>query len=48
MAGIVFSKASGVNDSIYGKSQEPIKALIESRVEAFEKGKRRPSRHLCR
>jgi hypothetical protein len=39
MAGIVFSKASGVNDSIYGKSQEPIRALIESRVEACEKGK---------
>lgn len=39
MAGIVFSKASGLNDSIYGKSQEPIKALIESRVEAFESGR---------
>ncbi len=37
MAGIVFSKASGLNESIYGRSQEPIRALIESRVEAFEK-----------
>lgn len=39
MAGIVFSKASGVNDSIFGKSQEPIRALIESQVEAFENGR---------
>lgn len=39
MAGIVFSKASGVNDSIFGKSQEPIRALIESQIEAFEKGR---------
>jgi len=37
MAGIVFSKASGINDSVFGKSQEPIRALIEHNVEAFEK-----------
>jgi hypothetical protein len=36
MAGIIFNKASGLNDSIYGKSQEPIKALLEQNVEAFE------------
>ena len=36
MAGVVFSKASGVNDSIFGKSQEPIKAIIEERLEALE------------
>lgn len=39
MAGVIFSKSSGLNDSIFGKSQEPIRALIESRVEAFEKGR---------
>lgn len=33
---IVFSKSSGLNDSIYGKSQEPIKMLLEKEVEAFE------------
>ena len=36
MAGIIFSKGSGLNDSIYGKSQEPIRAVIEKNVEAFE------------
>lgn len=36
MAGILFDKASGVNNSIYGKSQEPIKAIIEAQVESFE------------
>lgn len=36
MAGIIFSKASGVNDSIYGKSQEPIKAIINQKRELFE------------
>lgn len=36
MANIVFSMASGVNDSIYGKSQAPIKLFIEKRGEAFE------------
>lgn len=36
MAGIVFSKASNVNNSSFGKSQEPIKMFIEQQVEAFE------------
>lgn len=36
---MVFSKASGVNDSIFGKSQEPIRAFVEERIEAFEKTK---------
>lgn len=36
MAGIIFSEGSGVADSMFGKSQEPIKALIESQVEAFQ------------
>lgn len=36
MAGVVFSKASGVNDSIFGKSQEPIKAIINQQKELFE------------
>lgn len=37
MSGIIFSKSSGVNDSIFGKSQEPIKAIITETREAFEK-----------
>ncbi len=36
MASIIFSEGSGIADSAFGKSQEPIKALIESNVEAFE------------
>ena len=36
MAGIIFSKSSGLNDSIYGKSAEPIMMLIEQKAEAFE------------
>ena len=32
---IVFSKASGVNDSFFGKSQEAIKMLLDREVEAF-------------
>lgn len=36
MAGIIFSEGSGVNDSIYGKSQFPIKMLIEKKAEAYE------------
>ena len=36
MANITFSEASGVNDSIFGKSQAPIRAFIEKRGEAFE------------
>ena len=36
MAGIIFSEGSGVNNSVFGKSQEPIKLFIERRLEAFE------------
>lgn len=36
MAGIVFSMGSGVNDSVYGKSQYPVRAFIEKKVENFE------------
>lgn len=36
MAGVVFSKASNLNNSMYGKSQEPIKMFLEKRIEAFE------------
>ena len=36
MANITFSEASGVNDSIFGKSQAPIRMFIEKRGEAFE------------
>lgn len=36
MANITFSFGSGLNDTIFGKSQAPIKALIERRAEAFE------------
>lgn len=37
MGNITFSFGSGLNDSIFGKSQAPIKALIESKAEAYEK-----------
>lgn len=36
MANITFTEASGLNDSIFGKSQAPIRRLIEKRAEAFE------------
>ena len=36
MSGIVFSKASNLNDSIFGKSQEPILMTIETKAEAWE------------
>ncbi len=36
MANITFSENSNVNDSIYGKSQAPIRMLIEDRAESFE------------
>jgi hypothetical protein len=36
MAGIIFSESAGVADSIYGKSQAPIRAIIETSGEAFE------------
>lgn len=36
MAGITFTEVSGVADSIYGKSQAPIRMFLEKRAEAFE------------
>ena len=33
---MIFSKASGVNDSMFGKSQEPIRLMMEKNLEAFE------------
>ena len=36
MPGITFTEGSGLNDSIYGKSQAPIRMFIEARGEAFE------------
>ena len=36
MSGIVFSKSSGLNDSIYGKSEAPIRAFLEQNVKAYE------------
>lgn len=33
---MIFSKASGVNDSAFGKSQEPIKMYLERLEESFE------------
>ena len=36
MANITFSENSGVNDSIFGKSQAPIRQFIEKRAEQFE------------
>lgn len=36
MAGITFSEGSGLNDSIFGKSQAPIRMFLEKRGEAFE------------
>lgn len=36
MANITFSEASGLQDSIYGKSQAPIQRFLEKRAEAFE------------
>lgn len=36
MANIIFNMESGLNDSIYGKVQAPIKTFIEKRAEAFE------------
>lgn len=35
MAGLIFSIASGVNDSVFGKSQEPIKAMLTESAEAY-------------
>ena len=36
MANIVFTEGSGLQDSIYGKSQAPIRMFIEKKAEAFE------------
>lgn len=36
MAGISFTEGSGVNDSVFGKCQAPIRMFIEKRGEAFE------------
>lgn len=36
MPNITFSFAAGLNDSIFGKSQAPIRSFIEKRGEAFE------------
>lgn len=36
MAHIIFSEASGLQDSIFGKRQGPIRMMIEKRAEAFE------------
>lgn len=36
MPNIVFSEASGLNESIYGKSQAPIRMFLEKRGEAWE------------
>lgn len=37
MPNYIFSESSGLNDSIYGKCQAPIKMFIEQRGEEFEK-----------
>ncbi len=36
MANIIFSEGSGLNDSIFGKSQAPIRIFIEKRGEQYE------------
>lgn len=36
MANLTFTEGSGLQDSIFGKSQEPIKMFLEKRGEAFE------------
>ena len=35
MNGVIFSKGAGVADSVFGKSQEPIRVMIDENVEAF-------------
>lgn len=35
MAQIIFAKSTGLNDSIYGKSEAPIKAFLEENVKAY-------------
>lgn len=34
---MIFSKASGLNDSIYGKSQDPIRFFLQQEEEAYKK-----------
>ncbi|MBQ8173431.1 MAG: hypothetical protein IJ034_05785 [Mailhella sp.] len=36
MANVTFTIGSGLNDSVFGKSQEPIQLFIEKKAEAFE------------
>ena len=36
MSGIVFAKNSGLNNEVFGKSAEPIKAIIVQGVESWE------------
>lgn len=36
MANITFSESTGLNDSVFGKSQAPIRLFIEKRGEAYE------------
>ena len=36
MANIIFSEGSNLQNTIYGKSQEPIKIFLEKRAESFE------------
>lgn len=36
MAGITFSEGTGLQDSIFGKSQAPIRMFLEERAEAYE------------
>lgn len=36
MAGIIFSEGTGLNDSVFGKSQAPIRMFIEKKGEALE------------
>lgn len=36
MAGIIFSAASGVNESVFGRVQDPIKVFIEQQDEAWK------------
>ena len=42
MAHMTFTEGSGVLDSIFGKSQEPIKMFLEKRGEAFEQASMLP------
>ena len=42
MANMTFTEGSGLQDSIFGKSQEPIKMFLEKRGEAFEQASMLP------